>query len=118
MTILKNLTDLSHKRNFFEAVLFYFLSLCLIVAVSGTLTAIFGIFTQSNSLMEATIVSSVITFILNMALSILILKAKNLTGDFVLFLLAIFSGLLTIIGGSLLGLLIVAYFSTLKVNKK
>ena len=118
MNIFKKLTDLKYKRTFKEAIGFYLTYLVLIVFSCGTATLIIRTIINSDSATDAAKIGAALTVASTITLSFLILKKKKLIGLFFFVILALSSGLLVLVGGSLLGVLIPSYLSTLKSENK
>jgi hypothetical protein len=112
-----DLTDFSRVRNFKEALGFYLAYLLLAVLfifLLGMISGVVGLNFDNDGL----VVGALIILVEVLVLSVLILKAKNLYKNFTYILLSLLSCLLAILGGGLLGLIIPAYFTTLKVFEK
>jgi hypothetical protein len=117
--MFKKLTEFTYKRNFKEAVGFYFAYLLLIMILSGTIAGISSALINSTDYFEfGTRVGTVVGSISCIFLAFTILKGKNLLNNFFYLILALISGILPLFAGALLGLIIPAYFSTLKAKMK
>jgi hypothetical protein len=111
--VFRNLTDFSYRRSPVEALGFYLVYLFVFLALSAS-----AYFLAERVLIigaeQALRVSLFVGGLLITFLSLLILRAKNLSMNFSLVVLAFLSGLINLAGGllGLFGLIIPTYFST------
>ena len=110
--MFKNLTDFSYTRTRKEALGFYIAYLVLIVVVAGLLGGIVGMVSGNGGFEAGTRVGGIVAVIFCLALSFTILSKKSRMSNFVLILVALFSGVLAFLGGGVLGLIPTAYLST------
>lgn len=112
--------DFGYQRNFKEALGFYITYLFLTILLTGPIGGMIRTFIGSEgSILSATLfamrmgtlIAGVIT---SLILSFLILKEKNLLSDFKYIGIGLISGILALLGGGLLGLLPVAFLTTLE----
>ncbi len=116
--MFKKLTDYSYVRSTKEAVGFYiayFFVAVLTGALAGVVSTI--IFPSQDIMTLGVRVGSVIAILIVVLLAIAMLSKKKLTGEYKYILIALLAGLLSVLGGSLLGLIPVAYLSTVKPKK-
>ncbi len=109
--VFRNPTDLSYRRSPLEALGFYLLYLFLFLALSASAQFL----AERVFLADAEQAFRASRFIAGLAstfLSLLLLRAKNLSTNFGLVLLAFFSGLITLSLGGIFGPIIPAYLST------
>jgi len=110
--MFKNLTQFSYKRTPLQALGFYIAYLILIALVAGIMGAVIGLAIGSGDFETGFRFGNLIAIVSVIGLSFLILKSKNLMGNFALILVALLSGVLAYFGGGLLGLIPAAYLST------
>jgi len=116
--MFNNLTHLGYKRSKKEAFGFYLAYLFLIILVGATLGELAAITFGDAGPDFATRMGTFRAFVVCTVLSFLILKKKGLMKKFSSFVYIIISGSLSIIGGELLGLIPVAYLTTIKRAKE
>jgi len=110
--MFRKLTDFSYKRSFKEALGFYLGYLLLIVLASMILGGVSGLVLGNQSTEIGLRIGNLVAVIAVLALSFMILSKKDLSGNFGMILVALLSGILAFLGGSLLGLIPAAYLST------
>ncbi|MFV1916914.1 MAG: hypothetical protein ACC618_00275 [Patescibacteria group bacterium] len=86
----------------------------MIILVGALFGAILGLFFGDRSFEIGFKIGNLFVILVTLSLSFAILSKKNLMSNFGLILLAVLSGLLTLLGGGLLGLIPAAYLSTKK----
>jgi len=116
--MFNNLTHLDYKRSKKEAFGFYLAYLFLIILVGATLGGLAVIMFGDAGPDFATRMGTFGAFVVCTVLSFLILKEKGLMKKFSSLIYIIISGTLSIIGGGLLGLIPVAYLTTIKGAKE
>lgn len=109
--MFKKLTDLAYKRTAIEAFGFYLAYLLFIVLVAAIMGGVSGLLGFS-SFYSGIKMGAVLGIIFALLLSFLILKAKNILGNFSYILLALLAGVLAVFGGAILGLIPTAYLTT------
>lgn len=111
--MFKHLTDFAYKRNVKEAIGFYLAFLFLIILLAGLLAGLIGLLAgQEESFKLGLRIGNIVAIVVIIGISILILKNKNLLGDFGYIILILLSGLLAYFGGGLLGLIPIAFLTT------
>jgi uncharacterized membrane protein (DUF485 family) len=111
VNIFKELTKLSYKRSFSEALGFYlayFILLLLLAFLSG-----FFIGAMGGSSQQGFIFGRIFGVAASLVVSFLVLLKKNKLTDFGCWLIVFLSGTLAIFGGILLGLIPTAYLTTI-----
>ncbi len=117
-TVFKKLTDFSYVRSTKEAVGFYFAYFIMAVLIGALLGATSALLFPKEDLMQLGIrVGNVIAILIASLLAIANLSKKRLTGEYKYIMIALLAGLLAVFGGSLLGLIPVAYLTTVKAKK-
>jgi hypothetical protein len=112
--MFSNLTDFGFRRTKIQAFGFYITYLIVIMAIGaviGIVTEV-GVDQDTASFGNGMRLGAFFAIAASIVLSFMVLKAKKLTGNFSLSLLAISSGILALIGGGLLGLIIPTVFTT------
>ncbi len=118
--MFKHLTDFGYERNKKEALGFYLVYLLLFVLIGAMIAAIIGVATHtipknfSDTFTKGEEVGAIIVGLGSAALSITILSAKK-ESRYGFVLLALIGGVLCLFGGGLLGFIIPAYFTTLRI---
>src|SRR3990167_6486394 len=102
--MFKKLMDFKYKRTPKEALGFYLAYLLLIVVVGGLIGGILGLLIGEGSIELGMRMGGIVAVIISLSLSFMILSKKKLTNNFGMILLALLSGILSFIGGGLLGL--------------
>lgn len=116
--MFNNLLNLSYRRNRKEAVGLYIAYLIIIMLGSMVFSGLLGLATGNENSFEFGLrIGNIIAIITSLSLSFLILKSKNLMGNFFYILLSLLSGLLAYFGGGILGLIPVSFLSTRQENK-
>lgn len=110
--LFKNLTDFSYKRTGKQALGFYLAYFVLIVIVGALIGGLASLSIGDASINLGVRYGNILAILVTVGLSFLILNKKNLLDHFGYILLALLSGLLAFLGGALLGLIPVAYFTT------
>lgn len=111
--MFKNLFNFSYKRSLIEAIGFYIAYLVTIILGSAVLAALLGLVTgNENSFGFGFRIGNIVAIITSLSLSFIILKNRNLFGNFFYTLLFLLSGLLAYLGGGILGLIPVSFLST------
>jgi hypothetical protein len=116
--MFRNLTDFKYKRSIWEAVGFYLAYFLLAMVVSVMISGILGPFSNSKPSEFGTAIGISIGAISSFLLSILIIREKKLWKNFLYLLLAFATGILSLYGGGLLGLIFPSYLSTIKAKEK
>ena len=116
--MFKHLTNLSYKRSGKEALGFYLAYLLLIGLISALINAVIGGATHYGPLMHGVRVGTVVAIILCTGLAYLVADAKKLTNQFGYILLIVITGLLSLFGGGILGMIIPASFTTQGASSK
>lgn len=110
-----HLTDLKYKRNTKEAIGFYMGYFVYFVLFGMLLGTVLAVILGTEFVLSASYgLGQVLSIVLVISLSVLVLKAKKLLGNFGLLMLLVLAGILSYFGGALLGLIITAYFTTRK----
>lgn len=110
--MFNNLTDFSYKRSIKEAIGFY-IAYWFSFGLMGFLLGLFMSFFIRNLSFESGMgVGTIMSMVLCPLLSFLIMKSKNLLGNFIYIILLILSSILAFFGGGLLGLIPVAFLTT------
>ena len=119
--IFNNLTDFSYQKSTTEAIGFYIVYLLLII-VLGTLLALGLGSTLQNDTYDAygygLVVGNIVAIVISLGISFLILKEKNLLGNFGFILIALLSGVLALFLGALGGLIPAAYLTTKPASRR
>ena len=116
--IFKNLTDFGYQRSTKEAIGFYIAYLFLIIIFGALIGFGLGSIMQNDTYGFGLRVGNIIAVVVSLGISFLILKEKKLLGNFGFILLALLSGVLSIILGGLGGLIPAAYLTTKPANTK
>ena len=106
--MFKKLFDLGYKRNTTEALEFYLVYFVLILIGSAVVTYLIGAQDFQRGLRAGTFFAATIV----LALSLVILSKRRLVSHLNYLLLGLFSVVLAVIGGALLGLIPLAVLST------
>lgn len=110
--MFKNLTNFAYKRDIKEAIGFYLAYLFLIILLATLFGGLMGLLADLDSFKFGMSVGNIVAIVMAIGISILILKKKNLLGNFGFIVLVLLSGLLAFFGGSLLGLIPAAFLTT------
>jgi len=116
--IFNNLTDFGYQRSTKEAIGFYIAYLFLIIIFGVFLAFGLSAIVQNNTYNFGLIIGNVVAIVFSLGVSFLILKEKNLLGNFGFILLALLSGLLAIFLGGFGGLIPAAYLTTKPAKAK
>lgn len=111
--MFKELTNFKYDRNWKEAIGFYLGYFLFLLIIGITLATIFGLifnFTYQDGVK----MGIVIAVIACPTFCFIILYKKKILNKFILILLSVFSGVLALYGGAIFGLIIPAYFTTIK----
>lgn len=111
--------DVGHHRSTMDAVWFYFISLTLMVGISTTLVhflGMAGIVDTTGSFFGGGEIYTLIGTVLVLALSGLILSARNLTSDIFSVLVVAVGVYLAYTGSVMIGLIPVALLTTIKTK--
>jgi hypothetical protein len=117
--MFKQLTELSLKRNWKQAIGFYIAWVLVIVVSLAVFGYLLGILTYSPGKTGAEGFASgakaggIASLFVTLAFSIIILRAKGILGSFKSILLVLGTAILALMGGGLLGMLIPAYLTTM-----
>lgn len=114
MRVSNKIVDLKRSKSFMDAVIFYIASAILLYIISSLVIIIIGIVTQNFSIDAAYTVSVITIFTLQFIFAYSILKAKKLNQDYILIVIAISSGIASVLVGIFIGNILVAYLTTLK----
>lgn len=120
-TMFKNLTDFSYARSGKEAFGFYLAYLLFIIILSAVVSGIFlgiGYITPAHGYHTGMRLGTAVAITCSVALSLLVVIQKKLTGNFGYILLSLLAGLLASFGGGLIGLIIPAVLSRKKGKGK
>ncbi len=112
--MFKHLKDFGHRRTAKEALGFYIVYLLATALFAAIIGALAGVFIQENAFEAGVQFGTVIGIIVSITLSFLILSKKGLTNSYLLLLLALFGGLLQLVGGGIVSLIVPAYLTTVK----
>jgi len=112
--MFKNLLNFSYRRNVKEAIGFYIAYVVISALGTIVISAILSLATGNESDVEFHLrIAIIIAIITTLSLSFLILKSKNLLGNFFYIILLLLSVLLLVyFGGVFLGLIPVSFLST------
>jgi hypothetical protein len=119
--MFKKLTDFSYVRTGKEAFGFYLGYLLFILILSAVVSSIFmgvGFIAPEHGFRSGMRLGTTVAIACSVALSLLVVSHKKLTGSFGYILLSLVAGLLASIGGGLLGLIIPAVITTKKAKGK
>jgi len=116
--MFNNLTNFSYKRNWKEAIGFYLAYLLLGIILSGIVGGLAGsgYNTFNQGFTRGVSVGPMVAVIFCLIISGLLLKEKKLFRKFGYIILALLSGILAILGGTLLGLIIPAIITTKELH--
>lgn len=110
-----DLMNFGLKRTVTQAVGFYLAYLILTVVTAGLGGGVVSLFAGKADNIEFGVTIGIgIAILMSVGLGYQVLNKKHLTGNIQLLLLAGLSGILAYVGGGLLGLIPVAYFTTLR----
>ena len=112
--------DLSKKRNYKEAFLFYLFYLLITVLSAAFIGAIVGILLSKDEFSQRQIGINMglwISVIISLSLSFSMIQQKNYEDNVKIVVISLISGPLAYFGGAVFGLLPLLYLSTLKINK-
>lgn len=110
--MFSKLFELSHRRNFSQAVGFY-ISYSLITAIITVILASISLYIfKLDTSKQLILIGNYTSFLFTLFISILILYKKKLTKNFYLILIAVFSSILSYYGGVLIGFLPVTFITT------
>lgn len=111
--MFQKLVEFDYQRSFKEAFGFYLAYLLVVILLGGLMGGAVGIFITSEEALFLTMrMGALAAVITSLVLSFLILKEKNLLGDFKYIVAGLMSGILALFGGGLLGLIPVAFLTT------
>lgn len=110
--MFKNLTNFAYQRTPKEAVGFYIAFLVLIMLIAAIMGGVLALVMPNFSFNSGVRIGTICALISSLGLSFVILKEKKSLGNFSLILLALLSGLLSLLAGGLGGLIPVAYLTT------
>jgi hypothetical protein len=114
--MFKKLTEFGHTRTKKEAFGFYLAYLLFNILFSGLMGGVVRLFMPEEpfeSAFQAGIKHGALSaIVLSLVLVVLVLRAKKFFGDFKYILLIPVTGLFSFFGGSLLGLIPIAYLTT------
>jgi hypothetical protein len=114
--MFKNLLEFGYTRTKKEAFGFYLAYLVLMALVSGLLGGIIGLFTPEqpfgSAFQTGVTHGAFFAIVVSLILVVLVLRAKKLLGDFKYLVLIPITGLLSLFGGALLGLIPIAFLAT------
>ncbi len=111
--MFKDLLNFSYKRSAKEAIGFYIEYLVIVMLGAMIVVAILGLATGNENNFEFGFrIGNILAIITTLSLSFLILKSRNLLGNFFYIILLLLSGLLAYFGGGILGLIPVSFLST------
>ncbi len=115
--MFKKLTDLSFKRSWLQALGFYLAYFLLALIIGGIFGAIAGALFAKAETIQAGFEAGqrggvLVATLFPPIVCLMILKSKKMLNNFWYILLALFSGVLGVLGGALLGLIPAAFLST------
>ncbi len=113
--MFKNLADFGFNRSTSQAVGFYFAYLLLLMLLAGLSAGILlssDAMTAEEGFQEGTVIGTKLAPIAVLVVAGLVLRGKNLYRDYKYILLTVLAGLVSILGGAILGLIPVAYMTT------
>ncbi len=111
--MFNNLINFAYKRNTKEAVGFYIAYLVLIILTAVLLAGVLGSVTgNSDNFNFGVRIGGITAAVACFVLSMMIVKSKKLTVNFLYIALVLLSGILALFGGALIGLIPTAYLST------
>ena len=111
--MFKKLFDFGHKRTKLQALGFYIAYLALIAVIAALLASIMSLLSASTSSFELGARVGIVVGVSGvLILAFLVLSKKKLLNKFGYLLLGLLSGILTLFGGGLIGLIPVAYLTT------
>lgn len=118
--MFSNLFDFSYKRSGAEILGFYAAYLVFAILAGMLIGGAAGFLSGDidAAYAEGVRIGTFVAIILSMTLSFVILKAKKLAGQVRYICLAFLAGVLALIAGSLVGLIIPAYFTSLGIKEK
>lgn len=121
--MFSGLKDLSLKRTAKQAVGFYIAYAILIMIIAGLLGGVSRIFQNilnpgGDLVSLAVSIGQIVATIATLILAGLILAKKQLLKQPLYLILALVSGMLSYFAGAILGLIVVAYFSTLEAKNE
>ena len=112
--MFSNLTNLAYKRSAGQAVVFYVVYFFGIVIAAMVLGGASGLITGESNFALSVQIGMFVAIIACLGLSFAILTKKGLTGNTTYIALVVLSGVLAYFGGALLGLIPVAFLTTVK----
>lgn len=118
--MFQKLFEFEYERNFKEAVGFYIVYFLLVILLAGLIGGLVGLIISNGRILSMGMrIGNLVAVVISLILSFLILKNKSLLNNFKYIIVSLFSGVLALFGGALLGLLPVAFLTTRKkLDKK
>lgn len=116
VSMFKNLFDFSFKRSGVQALGFYIVFLLIGVLIGGLLGGIAGLFSADSSFEAGYRIGWISAIIYNFAMAAIVIVKKKEQNNVALWLLAILAAGLGYLGGTLLGMIPVAYLTTRPVK--
>lgn len=106
--MFNKLTVLDYKRSTKESIGFYI----AYVFLGTIIAALLGAILAGNSYSSGLVLGQKFAILFTIFMALYILKSKNQLQNFSFLIITLFSGLLAVVGGLLLGMLPVAYLTT------
>jgi hypothetical protein len=119
--MFKKLTDFPYARSGSEAFGFYLAYLLFIIILSAVVSGVFlgiGFISPEHGFHTGMRLGTAVAITCSIALSLLVVIQKKLTGNFGYILLSLLAGLLASFGGGLIGLIIPAVLTRKKSKGK
>lgn len=113
MKIFQELTNFRYKRNLKQAFGFYLAYLVLLMLVAALFGGFLSLIVGNGTFEFGLRVGNMVAVLTSVGISILVLRDKGLLGRFRNIVLVLIAGVLAYFAGGLLGLILVAYFTTL-----
>ena len=111
--MFKNLTKFEKKRTTNQAIGFYIAYLVATMLAAMIIAGLFGGgSSNSNAFAIGVRVGSAAAILVSVGLAYMIIQARKLSGEFKFILIGLLAGVLAYFGGGLLGLIPVAYLTT------
>jgi MFS family permease len=110
--MFSQLGNFGYKRTALQAVGFYIAYLVFTIITAALAGMVLGGVTGNNDFEFGKKVGIVVAIVMTLVFSFLILQAKKMTNNYMYLLLAVVAGILSFVGGGLLGLIIPAYLTT------
>lgn len=110
--MFSQLGNFGYKRTALQAVGFYIAYLVFTIITAALASMVLGGVTGNNDFEFGKKVGIVVAIVMTLIFSFLILQAKKMTNNYMYLLLAVVAGILSFVGGGLLGLIIPAYLTT------